>query len=138
MFHTVQDGIASTTGKPSRSLLYKRTHAFGRIFRVGQYALSFDELSHGGQWAVLHRLDSVEPGRDHGCGCLLGNGLGDAQGSFQLFASWHDFLHKIEEVGLSAVKLVPSQQMQHGIAKACPLRHAQRCTARGHDAAFDL
>ena len=69
---------------------------------------------------------------------LRGDALGNAQGLVQHLGVRHHLLHKIQAQGLVGAKLVGGQQVQHRVAQACALGHAQRGAARGHDAALDF
>jgi hypothetical protein len=72
----------------------------------------------------------------HGLRRLGGNALGNAKSLVQFLACRHHFLHKVAAQGFGCIERVAGQQMQHGIAHAGALGHAQRGAARGHDAAL--
>ena len=98
--------------------------------------MRLDELAHGHHRSLFHRLQRIESRRDHGQRRLHGNAMCDRQGLVQLLAGRHHALHEVQPQRFGTVELVGRQQVQHRVAQACTLGHAQCCATGGHDAAL--
>jgi hypothetical protein len=95
-----------------------------------------DEFLHRRQRAVLDRLPHAEPGRDYRQGRLGRDALRNRQRLVELLARGHHLLHEVQAIRLVAAEFVGRQQVQHRVAEAGALGHAQRGATGGHDAAL--